>query len=191
VRHSAGSILTKHPFSLDLIIIFKWGHYCRSQDWDHLIDWEAGVPRGLALWPSGRCRVRGERVGNFWLGRSPTALLYRILLNESPLPRVSTFKFSPNVNLLTILLDNEHRDEDGNLVLLEMWHLKCESKFRIFEPLPQYRMPVDFSCVPWPTSHPAFSKNTAWHPRWIIWSHDLYGSRFAWFNSSTISTTSY
>ncbi|KAJ7437910.1 hypothetical protein B0H11DRAFT_1884881 [Mycena galericulata] len=107
----------------------KCEHYSRNANRDHLIDWEAG--RGL---------YDTQYLEALFLGDvDAIADFEEDGLAVSDSGPVSTCSNVSNFSSIKVNCHNEHRDLAGNLVLLEMQHLKCRSKFRIFEPLEEFR----------------------------------------------------
>ncbi|KAF7372822.1 hypothetical protein MSAN_00488200 [Mycena sanguinolenta] len=104
-------------------------HYNRTTNVDHLIDWDAG--RGLydtryleALF-SDDADVIAEYEEDG--------------LAVSDLGPFAVCSTVANFSSIKVNCPHEHRDENGNLALLEMQHLECKSKFRIFEPFEEQR----------------------------------------------------
>lgn len=92
-------------------------------------------PCSLATWmPLLSSKRRGSPFQTPGLFRR--ALLCPIFLLSKSI--VVSFIFNGEVSNLNIVA-NEHRDANGNLTMLEMQHLPCKSKFRVFEPLEEYR----------------------------------------------------
>lgn len=48
----------------------------------------------------------------------------------------------------TILTAHDHRNEFGHLMQLEMLHMSCRAKFRIFEPVKECRLSCPDACKP-------------------------------------------
>ncbi|KAJ7676899.1 hypothetical protein DFH06DRAFT_976937 [Mycena polygramma] len=108
----------------------KCEHYSRKENRDHLIDWEAG--RGLydTQYLEALFSDDVDTIADFEEDGLAVS-------DSGPVSMCSTVS---NFSAVKVNCPNEHRDSNGSLTLLEMQQLKCESKFRIFEPLEEYRV---------------------------------------------------
>jgi hypothetical protein len=58
--------------------------------------------------------------------------------------------------MIILSIASDHRDKNGSLVQAELYQLKCECRFRIYQPLPEYRntCPHIFVTAKGPHTHP-------------------------------------
>jgi hypothetical protein len=66
----------------------------------------------------------------------------------------STCRTVENVSSQRVYCPRDHRDENDNLVQAAMYHLKCTCRFRIFQPLAEYRDACPYIFIISHGSHP-------------------------------------
>ncbi|KAJ7257624.1 hypothetical protein C8J57DRAFT_1074290 [Mycena rebaudengoi] len=118
-------------------------HYHRKRNIDHLIDWDAG--RGLYDINYLEALFLGDPDTIADFGEDGLALS-----DKGPFAVCSTVANFSSIKVNS----NEHRNEDGDLVILEMQRLGCRSKFRIFEPVEECREECPWILVVCHGAHP-------------------------------------